>query len=85
MHSCELMTNLRAKKVLSHHAEVAKDFRSCNLRLCFLQCDWRLENSPQRAILLMKPDGLVECHQTLSSLVGSGHESSQPPDCRLLC
>ena len=24
--------------------------------------------------MLMKPEGLVECHQTLSSRVGSGHE-----------
>ena len=31
MHSCELTTNLRAKKVLCHRVEVVKNFRCCNI------------------------------------------------------
>ena len=50
MHSCKLIINLHAKKVLCQRAEVAKNFRYCNHRLCFLQCDWQLENYPQTAI-----------------------------------
>ena len=44
-------------------------------RLCFLQCDWRLENSPQKASTLMKSEVSVKRHQTLSSRVGSGHKT----------
>ena len=44
MHSCELITNLRAKKVLCHRVEVVKNFRCCNHRLCFLQRDWHEQN-----------------------------------------
>ena len=38
------------QKVLYHRAEVAKDSQCCNHRLSHLQCDWGLENSPQKAI-----------------------------------
>ena len=50
MHSCELITDICAKKVLYHCAEVAKNFQCFNHRLCFLQCDWWLENSLQKTI-----------------------------------
>ena len=46
MHSCKLITNLHAQKVLCHRAKVG--FLVCNYRLRFLQCDWRMENSPQK-------------------------------------
>ena len=49
MHGCELITNLHGKKVLCHCAEVPKDFRCCNHRLCFPYCDWHLESFPQKA------------------------------------
>ena len=45
MHSCELITNLRTKKVLCHRVEVVKNFWCYNHRLCFLQRDWLLANS----------------------------------------
>ena len=38
------------QKVPCHCAEVAKDFRCYNHRVCFLQCDWGLKNSPQKVI-----------------------------------
>ena len=52
------MTNLHAKKVLCHCAEVAKDFRCCNHRLCFLQCDWQTENSLQKVINVNEARGI---------------------------
>ena len=76
MHSCKLITNLRAKKLLCHCAQVAKNFRCCNDRLCFF-CNvigsWKITHRQQS--MLMKPEGSVGCHQTLSSQVGSGHET----------
>ena len=62
LHSCELKTNLHSKKVLCHHAEVAKEFQCCYQRLCFLQCDWRSEILHRNQSTLMKPKGLAECH-----------------------
>ena len=47
----ELITNLRAKKVLCHCAKVAKTFRCYNHRLCFLQCDWQRESFLQKVIV----------------------------------
>ena len=35
--------------MLCHCAEVPKDFRCCNHRLCFPYCDWHLESFPQKA------------------------------------
>ena len=57
MHSCELITNLCAKKVVCHRAEVAKNFRCCNHRLCVLHCDWYGENSLQKAIKVNEAQG----------------------------
>ena len=65
MHSCELITNLRAKKVLCHCVEVVKNFWCRNHRLCSLQCDWRMQNSSLKAINLMKPEESAGGHQTL--------------------
>ena len=51
MHSWELITDLCAKKCCTIvPAEVAKNFQCCNHRLCYLQCDWQLENYLQKAI-----------------------------------
>ena len=73
MHSCELLTHLRTKKVLCHRVEVVKNFQCCKHGLCFLQQDWCRQNYTQTA---MKPKGSAGCHQTLSSWVGSGHETT---------
>ena len=76
MHSCKLTTNLHTKKVQCDCAQVAKNFRCCNNRLCFF-CNvigsWKITHRQQS--MLMKPEGSVGCHQTLSSQVGSGHET----------
>ena len=45
-------------------------------QIVFLQCDWRLENSPLKAMMLMKPEESAEHHQTLTLWVGSGHETT---------
>ena len=63
------------KKVLCHHAEVAKNFR-CSTRLCFLQCDWRREISLRK---IMKPEESARCHQTLSRRWGLGTRLAGPP------
>ena len=36
--------------MLCHRAKVAKTFRCCDHRLCFLQCDWQREISLQKVI-----------------------------------
>ena len=46
-----IVANSHAQKVLCHCAEVAKNFWCCNHKLCYLQCDWWLENSPQKAAI----------------------------------
>ena len=58
MHSCELITNLRAKKVLCHRVEVVKNFRCYNHRLCFLQRDWLLANSSWKSNQLNEARGI---------------------------
>ena len=65
------------KEVLCHCAEVAKAFQCCSYRLYFLHYDWELEISHQKKqSTLMKPEKLAECHQTLSSRVGSGNKTN---------
>ena len=32
------------------HAKVAKGFQCCSYKWCVLQCDWWMENSPQKVI-----------------------------------
>ena len=54
MHSCELITNLRAKKVLCHRVE---DCVFCNV------IGYR-RITPGKAINLMKPEESAEGHQT---------------------
>ena len=58
MHSCELITNSRVKKVLCHHLEVVKNFRSYNHRLCFLQRDWLSSNSSWKSNQLNEARGI---------------------------
>ena len=67
MHSCKLITNLRAKKVLCHRIEVVRisgatttDCVFCNV----IGCRWI---PPGKTINLMKPEELAEGHQTLFS------------------
>ena len=60
VHSWELITNLRAKKVC-HHAKVAKTFLCCNQKLHFLQCDW------WREIFLQKVNEAREIGQMSTS------------------
>ena len=68
MHSCKLIINLRAKKVLCHRVEVVKNFRCYNHRLCFLQCDWLLTNSSWKSNQLNEAKESAKGHQTLFSL-----------------
>ena len=63
MHSCELITNLRAKKVLCHRVEVVKNFRCCNHTLCFLQRDWHEQNSSSKSNQLNEAEESAEGHQ----------------------
>ena len=73
MHSCELITNLHAKKVLCHHTDHdgAKDFR---LQTDCVSCNvigggkFSPEISEARGISPMSPDPLL-------SQVGSGHKT----------
>ena len=58
MHSCELITDLRAKKVLCHRVEVVKNFRCYNHRLCFLQHDWLSWNSSWKSNQLNEAQGI---------------------------
>ena len=78
MHSCELITNLRAEKVLCHRVEVVKNFQCYNHRLCFLQCDWLSSNSSWKSNQLNKPEESAKGHQTLfpRERAGSGHETT---------
>ena len=46
--------------MLCHHAEVAKDIWYCNYGLCFLHCDWQLENSPQKAININEAREIIQ-------------------------
>ena len=76
MHSCELITNLRPKKVLCHRVEVVKNFRCCTTDCVFCNVIGGCKIVRQKQSTLMKPEGSAGCHQTLSSRVGSGHETS---------
>ena len=58
LHSWELIANLCAKKVLCHRTEVSKNFRCYNNILYFLQRDWQLEISPQKAINVNEVHGI---------------------------
>ena len=59
--------------MLCHRTEVLQ------YRLCILQCDWWLENSPQKTINVfneVRGIGRTYLHQILSSFVGFGHETA---------
>ena len=62
MRSSEMITNLRAKKVLCHCVEVVKNFTCCNPRLCFLQRDWREQNSSPKSNRLNEVQVSAEGH-----------------------
>ena len=54
MHSCELITTLCAKKVLCHHAEVAKDVLQYRYVFCNVIGGWKILGRKQST--LMKPE-----------------------------
>ena len=76
MYSWELITNLHTKKVLCHHAEVAKGFKYCTIDYVFCNVICRGKFLSRKYSTLMKPKGSAKRHQTLSSWVGSGHETT---------
>ena len=73
MHSCEPIANLRAKKVLCHHVEVVKNFQCCTTDCIFCNVIGTCKIVCRKQSMLMKPEGLAGCHQTLSSW--SGHKT----------
>ena len=62
-------------KSAGHHAEVAKDFRcfTTDCVFCNVIGGWKFLRRKQS--MLIKPERSVKRHQTLSSQVGSGHET----------
>ena len=58
MHSCKLISNLCANKVLCCHAEVVKNFQCCNHRLYFLQRDWHEQNFCRKSNQLNEARGI---------------------------
>ena len=60
MHSGKLIANLRAKKVLCHCAEEAKNFQCCTTDCLFCNV------IGGEISMLMKPEISAGCHQTLS-------------------
>ena len=67
MHSCELITNLRAKKVLYHRVEVARISGVATTDCVFCNVIGCCRITPRKAINLMKTEELAEGHQTLYS------------------
>ena len=72
MHSWEPITNLRAKKVLCHRAEEAKDFRCCTTDCLFCNVIGGEIFLSRKWSMLMKPEVSAGCHQTLSRRWGLG-------------
>ena len=70
------MTNLCARKVLCHHAEVAKAFQCATTDhiSCNVISGWKI--IPRKQSMLTKLKELAERHQTHSSQVGSGYKTS---------
>ena len=84
MHSCELITNLCAKKVLCHRVEVVKNFQCYNHRLCFLQRDWLLANSSWKSNQLNEAQGIGRRSPDPffpRERAGSGHETTCDTAC----
>ena len=67
MHSFELITNLRAKKVLCHCVKVVKISGVATTHCVFCNMIGCRQIPRQKAINLMKPEELAEGHQTLFS------------------
>ena len=68
MHSCELITNLRTKKVLCHCVEVLRISGAATTDCIFCNVIGCCRIPPGKAINLMKPEELAEGHQILFSL-----------------
>ena len=68
------VANWLLKNVLCHCAEVAMISGCCNHRLCFLQCDCKLENSFQKATNIKETWEIGRSHPTFSQ-VRSAHET----------
>ena len=69
MHNWEPITNLRAKKVLCHRVEEAKNFRCCTTDCLFCNV---IGGEKFLSGTLMKPEVSAGCHQTLSRRWGLG-------------
>ena len=82
MHSCELITNLRAKKVLCHRVEVARISGAATTDCVFCNVIGYRRITPGKAINLMKPEESAEGHQTFfpRERAGSGHETRVVPE-----
>ena len=78
MHSCELITNLRAKKVLCHRIEVARISGATTTDCVFCNVIGYRRITPGKAINLMKTEESGGGHQTFfpRERAGSGHETS---------
>ena len=51
-------------------------------KLCFLQCDWQREHSPQKVISVNEAQGISQTSpDSLLLRVGSGHETSSTSAC----
>ena len=53
--------------MLCHRTKVAKDFWCCSTDSAFSNVIGREKFLPRKLSMLMKAEGLAECHQTLSS------------------
>ena len=67
MHSCELITNLCAKKVLCHRVEVVRISGAVTTDCVFCNVIGSRRIPRGKAINLMKPEESAEGHQTLYS------------------
>ena len=62
MHSCELITNLRAKKVLCYRVEVVRIFGAATTDCVFCNTIGCRRIPPGKAINLMQPEESTEGH-----------------------
>ena len=67
MHNCELITNLRAKKVLCQCIEVVRISGAATTDCVFCNVIGCRRIPPGKAINLIKPEESAEGHQTLFS------------------
>lgn len=66
-HGCELITSLCTKQSTLSSYWSSQGFGCCNYRLCFLQCNWRLQISHQK---------VININEAISCQMGSGHETT---------